>query len=70
MNHELRDETLRDAILDAAFRKHHTDECPDCGACDNSIAGTRYGYEVVCNWCGAVVAEIDLDDEEPAAVYY
>lgn len=70
MNRQLRDETRRDAILTAAFREHHTDRCPDCDSRDNSIAGTVYGYEVICNQCGATVAEADLTDEEPASVYY
>lgn len=70
MNRQLRDETRRDALLDATFREHHTDCCPDCDSRDNSIAGTVHGYEVVCNQCGAVVVEVDLDDEEPASAYY
>jgi len=68
MNTDLRDEIRRDAILDAAFRKHNTALCPDCKSRDNSIAGTRDGYEVVCNQCGAVVKEVDLDDTEEAEV--
>lgn len=70
MNRQLRDETRRDAILTAAFREHHTDRCPDCDSRDNSVIETRYGYEVICNQCGAVVVEVGLDDEEPASVYY
>lgn len=70
MNHQLCDETRRDAILDAAFREHNTDECWKCGSRDNSVIETRYGYEVICNQCGATVAEVDLDNEEPSSVYY
>ena len=70
MNRELRDATRHDDILTEAFHNHHTDRCPDCGACDNSIVGTRYGYEVICNWCGRHIREVDLTEDEPAEVRY
>lgn len=63
MNPQLRNQTRHDAILDAAFRKHHTDECWQCGEHENNIVETRYGFEVVCGHCGALGNEFALDDD-------
>ena len=70
MNRKLRDTTRHDDILAAAFREHHTDRCPDCGARNCGIVGTVAGYEVICMECGCHIREVDLDDEQPAAVRY
>ena len=70
MNPTLRNDPRRDAIYHAAVREHQADPCEWCGAHYNTIEPTRYGYAVVCISCGATLLEVDLDDDEPAAVYY
>ena len=47
-------------ILDEAYRQHQGDICPECGASWPGIVGTRLGYIVECQGCGATIEEVDL----------